>query len=144
MSKMACRCGGIINDTLNPCPTEGWILRDQDREAFSDGACRDIAAFFAAVRNGRRAEWIAAYFSTQYPADVSDESIASDILSVHERRIHLSNAECVQCGRLWVQRNPGVNSYRSWTPDEPGYAEPLRSGASPDAVPGEAAEGGGS
>jgi hypothetical protein len=26
MSRMACRCGGIICDHLIPCPTEGWVL----------------------------------------------------------------------------------------------------------------------
>jgi hypothetical protein len=125
---MACDCGGVISDTLIPCPTEGWIFRDQDREAFSNAACRDIVSFFAAVRDGGRAEWIAAYFTPQYPTDVSDEGIASDILSVHAGRFHLSVAECAQCGRLWVQREPGVNSYWSWSPDEPGYAGALRSG----------------
>jgi hypothetical protein len=133
MSQMACHCGGTIRNNMYPCPTEGWIVRDQNHEEFNDGMARDVVAFFAAVREGRRVEWIASYFSPQYPTEVSDEGIVSDILGVQEQLFHLSVAECEQCGRLWVQREPGINSYRSYAPDEPGYAGVLRSRAVQDA-----------
>ena len=61
MSKMAYHCGCIIRDHLIPCPTEGWVLRDEYQEVFADGACRDIVDFFAAVRADRRDAWIGAY-----------------------------------------------------------------------------------
>ena len=133
MSKMGCRCGGIIRDHRIPCSTEGWILRDEDQESYYDEACRDVVAFFAAVRAGNRDAWIGEFFSRQYPADVADDGIVQDILSHHKRQVFLSVAECEQCGRLWVQQEPGVNSYRSFVPDEPGYAGVLRSRA--DAEP---------
>jgi hypothetical protein len=127
MSQMACHCGGIIRDHQIPCPTEGWILRDQEQETFVDQASEDIADFYEAVRAGQRDTWITAYFSPRYPTDVSDGGIVSDILSVHKKRVFLSVAECENCGRLWVQRESDVNSYRSYAPDEPGYAGVLRS-----------------
>jgi hypothetical protein len=129
MSKMACLCGGTISDTLVPCPTEGWILRDQDQEQYCDDVCRDLTAFFTAVRVGRRTDWIRKYFSPEYPADVADDGVVHDIIAHHKRRVFLSVAECQQCGRLWVQRESGVNSYRSFVPDESGYAGVLRSGS---------------
>ena len=142
MSKMGCLCGGIIRNNLVPCPTEGWILRDQDQDAYYDDACRDIAAFFAAVHAGRREAWIAEFFSPQYPADVSDAGIVHDILSCRKRPVFLSVAECEQCGRLWVQRESEVNSYRSYAPDEPGYAGVLRSSAAGHAEPSATTGGG--
>lgn len=126
MSKMACLCGGIIRDNLIPCPTEGLILRDQDQDAYYADASRDISAFFDAVRGGRREAWIVDYFSAKYSTDESDAAIIEDILSCNARAF-LSVAECEQCGRLWVQRKPDINSYRSYAPDEPGYAGALRS-----------------
>jgi hypothetical protein len=135
MSKMACHCGGVISDTLVPCPTEGCILRDQDQEAFYDGACRDIMAFFRAIQAGRREQWIAEFFSPHYPTDISDESIVHDIIRCEKREVFLTVAECEQCGRLWVQRDLGANSYRSYAPDEPGYAAVLRSRAARPAEP---------
>jgi hypothetical protein len=127
MSTMACFCGGTIRDNQVPCPTEGWILRDQDQDAYFGDACRDIAAFYVAIQAERRAAWIAEYFSPQYPADVGNEAIVNDILCCHKRPVFLSVAECEQCGRLWVQQAPEVNKYRSYSPDEPGYAGVLRS-----------------
>ena len=129
MSQMACRCGNVIRDNVIPCSTEARVLRDQDQELFDEAVCRAIAAFFAAARTGRRAEWVNTYFSPKYPTDESDEQIVSDILHSYEQLVHLSVAECFQCGRLWLQREPGVNSYRSYAPDEPGYAGALRSPA---------------
>jgi hypothetical protein len=127
MSKMACLCGGLISDTVCPCPTEGWILRDQDQEGFYENASRDIVAFFAAVQSGRRNDWIVEYFSRQYPCDVSDDGIIYDIIAHHKRQVVLSMAECERCGRLWVQHEPGINKYRSYSPDAEGYAGVLKS-----------------
>ena len=127
MSKMACLCGGTISNTLCPCPTEGWILRDQDQDGCYEATSRDIAAFFAAVQSGSRNAWISEYFSPRYPNELTDEGIVYDIIAHHKRQVVLSIAECEQCGRLWVQRKPDLNSYRSYSPDEPGYAKVLQS-----------------
>jgi hypothetical protein len=135
MSKMACLCGGLISNTLCPCPTEGWILREQDQEGYYDATSRDIAAFFAAIQSGRRNDWIAGFFSRQYPCDVSDEGIIYDIIAHHKRQVVLSVAECEQCGRLWVQRQPWINEYRSYSPDVPGYAGVLKTREATPAEP---------
>jgi len=127
MSQMACLCGSTISNTICPCPTEGWILRDQDQEGYYDGTSKDIAAFFAAIQSGRRNAWIAEYFSPQFHNDVSDVQIVYDIIADHKRQLVLSVAECEDCGRLWVQNAPGVNQYRSYSPDEPGYGAVLQS-----------------
>ena len=138
MSKLGCRCGNIISDILAPCPTEGWILRDQDQEAYEDGVCQDIAAFFRAVTAGDRVAWIGGFFGPNYPTDGSDASVINDILAYGQREFFRCIAECDRCGRLWVQREACVNSYMSFAPDEPGYASLLRVkpavGASPCAV----------
>jgi hypothetical protein len=123
MSTLSCRCGATVRDHLIPCPTEAWLVRDLD--AHRDAAARDVAAFFTAAHEGRRDAWIEAYFSPEYPTDVGDEGVVSDILGVHDRRFRLSVAECAQCGRLWVQQDAGVDAYRSWSPDAPGYAAAL-------------------
>src|SRR5689334_1408853 len=113
---MACVCGGVISNTLYPCPTGGWIVREQDQENLFESAARDIAAYFAAVQSGLRNAWIAEFFSPQYPTDLSDEAIVYDVLAAHKRKVVLSIAECAECGRLWVQRGPQVNAYRSYLP----------------------------
>lgn len=137
MSKMSCRCGHVISDTLIPCPTEGWLLRDQDQDLYYDGASAD---FFRALGAGRRAEWLAEFFGPQYPVNGSDESVLNDILCCRKRSLFLSVAECERCGRLWVQREPGINSYLSFAPDEPGYVALLRAGKDHGVEPGDPAD----
>lgn len=127
MSKMRCLCGGLISNVVCPCPTEGWILRDQDQDGFCDVTSRDIAAFLTAIQANSRNAWIAEYFSPHYPNDVSDQAVIYDIISHRKRQVVLSIAECEQCGRLWVQHMPEVNEYGSYLPDKPGYAGVLRS-----------------
>jgi hypothetical protein len=127
MSKMACLCGSVISNTACPCPTEGWILRDQDQQTYFDRASRDVAAFFAAVQSGRRDLWIAELFSTLYPTEVSDAEIVYDILTFHQQKLFLSIAECALCGRVWIQRDPSVNIYCSYCPDDKEYAAMPRS-----------------
>jgi len=129
MSRMTCLCGGSISDSLHPCPTLGWIVREQDEEGFFEGAARDIAAFIAAVHSGQRDAWIAEFFSPRFGSGRGDEFIVYAIIGHHKRRVYLSISECEQCGRLWIQRGPGINGYRSYLPDEPGYAGVLRSAA---------------
>jgi hypothetical protein len=131
---MACICGGVISDTVCPCPTEGWILRDQDQELYFDGASGDITAFFVAIQTGRRDAWISEFFSPQFPTDISNEAIVFDILAFHKRALFLSIAECARCGRLLVQHAPGVNAYRGYSPDEQKYAAVLRAQPEPSVV----------
>ena len=127
MSKMACRCGAIISDTAVPCPTEGWIRRDQDQDDYFGTVSRDIVAFFAAVDAGQRESWIKGHFSPMYPSDIHNGEVVNDILASHAKRFELSVCECTECGRLHVQRSNGENSYYSYAPDEQGYKGVLRS-----------------
>lgn len=127
MSQMACLCGSTMKFNLNPSPIEGWILRDQDLENYHEAIGRSIAGYFAAASAGRSHAWLGEFFSAQYPTDGSEESVVADIIAVHAYQFTLSIVECESCGRLWVQRGPSENVYRSFAPDEPGYAGVLRS-----------------
>jgi hypothetical protein len=126
MSKIACLCGNVISDVVCPCPTEGWVTGDQDGERLQEESFAAVKSFLAALVAGRKEEWIRGFFLKEYPADLADESVLSDVISYFERRYHRSVAECEQCGRLWVQVRPGENVYRSYLPDEGGYAAILR------------------
>ena len=128
MSKLGCRCGNIISDTVYPCPTEGDLTGQQDNERLQDESIKAVGSFVAALLGGRREEWIRTFFLSGYPQDISDESVISDILSTFDMRYRKSIAECDRCGRLWVQMRAGANEYRSYVPDEGGYAEVLRGG----------------
>src|SRR6266498_3742552 len=104
MSKMGCKCGSVISNTLCPCPTEGWIVRDQDQDDYFESSSRDIATYFAAAQAGRRNEWLSEFFAPKVGADWCDADVIFAIMAHHKRRLFLSVAECEKCGRLHVQR----------------------------------------
>jgi hypothetical protein len=121
---------------------DGLRLRSNDQRcsiAFADrGICyrgsgsrsleeifvRKVNAFLAA-RGSSRTQWIDATFGNEYPADLSEGEIIADILHSCEAELSLSIAECSNCGRLWLQEEPGLNQYRSYAPDKPGYSRRL-------------------
>ncbi|WP_425614882.1 hypothetical protein NA78x_004765 [Anatilimnocola sp. NA78] len=126
MSKLLCRCGNIISDVVVPCPTEAWLFPQQDDNAAQEKFTTAVEAFLSAIRDGRREEWVLHFFLPGYPLDLADSAIISDIRAHCEQEYGRSVAECEKCGRLWVQSFSGQNAYRSYSPDEGGYAAVLR------------------
>jgi hypothetical protein len=140
MSKMACRCGRFISDVISPSPTEGFLVREQDEEAFYGRVARDITAFFKAVAAGERTSWIQGFFAPTYPTALGDEGVVQDIITTHTRGLDLSVCECAACGRLYVQRGNGENYYIGFAPDEPGYKGILHSERAASTLPRAAAD----
>jgi hypothetical protein len=129
MSWMLCHCGNIISDVDYSVQTEGHLIGFHTWVANDEKSTAQTADFLDAVRNQKREEWIERKFGSQYPQELSDAQIISDIWMRNE--CSLSVAECSQCGRLWIQTAPETNEYRSFSPDEPGYHRVL---AQPEAT----------
>ncbi|KAA1257026.1 hypothetical protein LF1_56640 [Rubripirellula obstinata] len=121
MSKMRCSCGHAISDSNCPCPTEASVIGDVAYDMFDDLFTKRVDLFLDAVREGRRRQWIDAELTSQYPDQCTDGDVISTLLSSCLMDHCLSLAECPQCGRLWIQRGIGVNKYRAFSPDEPGF-----------------------
>ena len=121
MSKMRCRCGHIISNNVCPSPTEAWLMSDRNGDAFAVRFAEVIEPFLAALRGGRREEWVAGRYGADPPLAISDASVLWDLLGDAQWDHQLSVAECEGCGRLWLQRGVGRNEYRSFVPDEGGY-----------------------
>ena len=121
MSKLSCVCGHAISDSRSPSPTEASVIGDVAYETFDDLFTKRVDSFLDAVRAGRRSEWINTELSSQYPEQDSDGDVISTLLTSCLMDHCLSLAECPRCGRLWIQRGIGVNKYRAFSPDEPGF-----------------------
>ena len=86
MTKLLCKCEHVISDTTDDLPYKGEIVADADWEAVW----------------GRISELGAAGI-----ADFTDK--ISAIRLEHCRTAY----ECQNCGRLWVQKSPGSNTFVS-------------------------------
>ncbi len=121
MSQLGCPCGNTVKDNVVPCPTEGRLLRDEDGEGFELAMCREIVALFDARDSGRRDEWVRTALGEQYPVEVDDAGVVSDLMSKHILALDLAVSECSSCGRLFVQRENFEGELVVYSPDEPGY-----------------------
>lgn len=117
MSTLRCRCGHTIRDKHDFLPYKAEVRRDQDAEWFWETTCNELALLVDAARTGERERWIAKHFLPGYPLDVPDDGLISDFLSMLDNKIMSQVYECEVCGRLWVQKQPGVNAYYSYAPD---------------------------
>jgi|SRR6266508_477093 hypothetical protein len=117
MSKLGCLCGAVIYDQTDNLPYKGKILRDQHTEQFYDEMLVRVNAFVAAIREGRREEWLASQMSALNPIRLSDDEIIHDLIFAFFLRYSLDIYQCETCGRIWIQEHPTSNHFRSFTPD---------------------------
>lgn len=85
MSKLRCHCGNIITDQTDDLAFKGEITADQDWEALWGNIAERVP-----------------YLT---PAE------AADFLTALRLRLTRTTYECVNCGRLWIERRPGLNEF---------------------------------
>ena len=117
MSKFACKCGFVISTSAYPNSVEGWLYGVEGEEEFEPKIEEAIAGYFDAKAKNQVAHWLATHFSKEYPQDLSDVSVISDLITVTKRGYLRDVLECPSCGRLHVQEMPGMNVYRSYLPE---------------------------
>lgn len=118
MTHVRCSCGHHWSETVIPAEgyaNHGWIMRDQDREAYYGDTAKQIAEFIDAVVSGRRDEWIRQKFGAGYPTELENADIVDDIMSLGRKELFVF--QCESCGRLWVQEAPFEGNYQPFKPE---------------------------
>lgn len=120
MSTLGCRCGYTIRDDMYNLSYKGSIRRDQDEDFFYETVTRQLALLMAATSPEGREAWISHNFLPGYPRDVDNEGMISDFLSGLEVRLMVTLYECENCGRLWLQEEPGSDKFVPYSPESRG------------------------
>jgi hypothetical protein len=89
MSQLSCKCGHVISDTTDDLSWKGEVIADGDYEF--------VWAALAELQG-----------NTDQRLDT-----ATGIRIRHSREVY----ECISCGRLWVQREPGTKFFVSYSSD---------------------------
>ena len=118
MSKFACKCGHVISTVAYPNSAEGWLYGIEGEEEFEAKTEESILAYFDAKKRDAKNFWLATHFSKDYPQDLSDASVISDLISKTKRPYLHGVLECSSCGRLYIQEASEVNTYRSYLPED--------------------------
>jgi hypothetical protein len=100
----------VIKDTIYPCPEAGDLKWQPESERASQDAFDSLKEFLVAVNTGKKAEWLANFFSGKYP-EVDMASAIVDIFSRYERREGRSVFRCPECERLYVQKEYRSDEY---------------------------------
>ena len=115
MSTFGCECGYIIRFNTVPCRYDGAVVRDMGSEAVYDAATDQIGSFIAAIREGRRDEWLHGFYGSTFA--IKDGEAVSDIFDRHVMPSTLALHQCERCGRLWLQRATFEPPYESYLPE---------------------------
>ena len=127
MSKFFCQCGNVISNVVYPSPTEGYLFAQEDEDVFETEIEHQIASFIEAVENNRRNEWIGRFFTDDYPVELKNTSVISDIITKIKSEYTLRVCECENCGRIHVQEKPDLNRYVTYAPADGKYLKTLKS-----------------
>ncbi len=117
MSTLGCRCGYTIRDDMYNLSYKGRIRRDQDEDFFHETVTRQLVLLMAATSPEGREAWISHNFLPGYPQDADNEGMISDFLWGLEVRLMVILYECENCGRLWLQEEPGSDKYVPYSPE---------------------------
>ena len=118
MPKFGCRCGHTISLVVSPSLHEASLIFDPDFDELCNRRTAAVDAFLAAVRNGKRDEWVTEFYGRP-PFGISDGSIIDDIIT-REDEFSLLIVICPECGRLYRQRKHGENEYDCYIPEPDG------------------------
>ena len=117
MSKFGCQCGHVISTVEYPNSIQGWIYGCEVRESFEDEIHTVLGEYFAVSTDQEKKQWLASFFSKDYPTDLEEPLIVADITAKLRTPYLRDVLECVSCGRLHIQESPGQNVWRSYLPE---------------------------
>jgi hypothetical protein len=135
MSRFQCQCGHVISTIAYPNSIEGRIYGIEAEEEFESQVGDAVAAYFAAKKKEERTQWLVAFFSKEYPQDISDSEVIVDIARKTARPYFRDLLECPSCGRLPVEEFPGENRYRSYRSESDRPAGILKLKKQPNQMP---------
>jgi len=119
MGKFGCTCGHAISDVIEPNEVTGQVLSNRCYDAYFDQVSDWIEEFIVYREAGDLEPWLMKRFGEKYPRSLPISSIIHDILTGRFIELTLAMYECDECGRLWIQEEPGKNVYHGYSPDEP-------------------------
>lgn len=117
MSKLGCSCGHVISDVQVPNEVTGTLLSDKDGHDFFDFIDAATSDLLQHLESNNLAAWRAKHFNDIYPTNVSPSEMLADVIHSRFLDCTLALMECDACGRLYIQRAPGVNRYRGYEPE---------------------------
>jgi len=116
MGKFGCDCGNVISDSMSPCPHAGELHWEPEKDAIGNEFAKNVDEFLASARHGDRDSWIKAFFGEGYPLTGKDSEVIYDIQGRAGDRFGRAVLRCVECNRIYIQKEAYVNEWTCYEP----------------------------
>lgn len=129
MGKLCCPCGNALSDVTDDLPYKAYLRTDQDIEQPLDEMAQTIVGLLAARERGEEGQYLAQVYRKRgyrpegidlLVSDMEKRGLAVTVAEIlyawwnqHERTMW----ECGECGRLLVQRGPGIYEFKPYLPE---------------------------
>jgi hypothetical protein len=111
-----CPCGEEIAIDGTHIHLAGRVVPEQTSAACFETPAEEIAEFIDAVVQGRRQDWIEAYYG--HPGfNLHDANVVFDILTRRHAQTLLQIRQCEHCGRILLERAPNSDVWRVFAPE---------------------------
>ncbi len=93
-------------------------MREEDNDAFWDDIMVGIKELLTAKDRGELAQLAFKQYGNDDLTDLSPEEMLDNTIRWTFDRYRVSICECEQCGRIYIQKAPGINEYVGYTPED--------------------------
>ena len=103
--KIRCECGHIIVDQTDDLPYKAHLIPDTQMEHLFEGTT-ELSDFIEAIGKGKRSEWIEKKFGEDYPKELSNSTILSDLIMSKLKTRNMY--QCERFGRVLIEKSAGA------------------------------------
>lgn len=103
--KIRCECGRITVDQSDNLPYKAHLIPDTQMEHIFGGAA-ELSDFIEAIGKGKRSEWIEKKFGEEYPKELTNTAIISDLFMSKLKTRNMY--QCENCGRVMIESSGGA------------------------------------
>lgn len=106
--KIRCDCGHVIRDQADSLPYKCNLLPDDGYwDNIHEPIVKAVIDFASTVTTRDREGWLSRYFGDEYPRDLDDESMISDLIAGLMTRAPTAY-QCTECGNILIPRPDGT------------------------------------
>ena len=116
--KFECNCGHVFVDIYDYNPQKGTIIRDQDSITCQKGIENDLIQFIKAIKNKKSVDWVENYLDKYSSPHMSEQGIIGNIMINHHLKFELRIFECPNCKSVYIETNPGSDTFRRYFPED--------------------------
>ena len=105
--KFQCKCGHLICDQTDSLPYKCDILPDDGWwDNFHWPIVLAMVDFANSIAAGDREGWLSRYFGSDYPRNLDDKSVVSDLIAAYTTKLR-QIYQCTECGSLFIRKTLG-------------------------------------